>query len=90
MVGATGGTRPPALPAADAAAAKALKAQQKYARLLEKAPQGVGHGVGLTANGQMGLLVFVESNAAAAEAALPSEVDGVPLSVVVVGRIVAF
>jgi hypothetical protein len=88
MVGVGGAAA--SAPASDAAFDRAAKAQAKHARLLEQAPRGVGHAIGLAKSGRIGLFVLVESDAAGAAASLPAEVDGVPVEVVEVGRIVAF
>lgn len=87
MVGAAGAA---GAPPADAAVDKAVKTQTRHARELERVPRGVGHAVGLTAAGRLGVLVLVESDAPAAKRSLPDELDGVPVEVLEVGRIVAF
>ncbi|MGQ9661367.1 MAG: hypothetical protein ACUVWX_03405, partial [Kiritimatiellia bacterium] len=75
----------------DALVTTAKRAQMRYgAALLALVRGGAGHAVGLTSAGRVGLLVLVESNAAAAEQFLPEEFDGVPIEVVEVGRIQAF
>ena len=74
----------------DAAVPRATRVQARYARLLEQAPHGAGHAIGLTASGRVGVLVLVESDAPGAKASLPETLDGVPVEVVEVGRIVAF
>jgi hypothetical protein len=77
-------------PTEKAAVARAVVAQKKHRLRLEAVPAGIGHGVGMNARGAAVVKVFVESNAAAARAALPPSLDGIPVVVEEVGRIVAF
>jgi len=69
--------------------ARAKRAQEHWANVLRKIPRGVGHGIGLE-GGRVVVKVFVEEITDEARRALPDNVDGVPVVLEAVGRIIAF
>ena len=69
--------------------ARAVEVQEANAASLRSVPGGVGHGVGLQ-NGVGVIKVFVEEITPAARQAVPSQIDGVPVVIEAVGRIVGF
>jgi hypothetical protein len=69
---------------------RAMEVQNRNADLLAQVPDGNGHGVGVRADGTPVIKVFVETQAEAARAQLPAEIDGVPVEVEVIGHVVAF
>ncbi|MCE9613584.1 MAG: S1 family peptidase [Lentisphaerae bacterium] len=70
--------------------ARAASAQQRHARLIESAPNVNGYGISVNPAGIVFLNVLVERNPEAARAALPRQLDGIPVLVEEVGRIVAY
>jgi len=69
--------------------ARAKRAQEHWANVLRKIPRGVGHGIGLE-GGRVVVKVFVEQITDEARRALPDNVDGVPVVLEAVGRIIAY
>jgi hypothetical protein len=89
MVGtATAGAVTPAgpMPAID----RARAAQLRNLDVLEQVPDSTGHAIGLDRLGRVVIQVLVESDSPRARAKAPRSIDGVPVEVVVVGRIVAY
>lgn len=89
------GTQTAAAPAAatadlEVAIERALAAQTRNADVLERVPESTGHAIGLDAKGRVVIKVLVESDSPRARAGTPRSLDGVPVEVVVVGRIVAY
>lgn len=81
-VAATGGTSPDV--------DRAAKAKAAHAGWLMAVPGAVGHAVGLSASGRPVVKVLVERATPAARAAAPASIDGVPVEVWEVGRLVAY
>lgn len=79
-----------ALAAAAPGLERARAAQERNAVRLERIPDGVGHALGLDASGRAAILVLLERDSARARAAIPRTLDGVPVVVEVIGRIVAY
>lgn len=73
-----------------AAVDRAHAAQVRHAGVLEKVPENVGHAVGLSAAGEVVIKVLVAADSPRARAKAPRELDGVPVEVEVVGKIVAY
>jgi hypothetical protein len=69
--------------------ARAKRAQERHAKALLEIPRGVGHGIGLD-NGRVVIKVFVEEITDEARRAVPDSLDGVPVVLEAVGRIIAF
>ncbi len=73
-----------------AALSRAHAAQMRNAAVLESVPDGTGHAIGLDRLGRVVIKVLVEADSPRARAAAPRFLDGVPVEVEVVGRIVAY
>lgn len=76
--------------AIDPGAGAAAAAQARWARLLESAPNAVGHAISQNDTGKWILKVYVEKDAPGARAALPSRAGGYPIVVEETGKLVAF
>lgn len=76
--------------AQDEQTARAMLAQTKYTNELLAKPGVVGVGVGLLSGGGVGLVVMVDKVTAEVQAAVPSELDGVPVEVRETGALTAF
>lgn len=89
MVGAAaaGGT---ASPAADPALVKAMAVQKRAAARIESLPNVVGHGIGVGQGNAPVIQVLVEKDPEAVRRALPAQIEGHPVVVEEVGRIVAY
>ena len=70
------------------AAVQAMAAQERNAARLIRVPGAVGHAVGLTPNG-VAIKVYVVEMSERARQALPSQIEGVPVVIEAVGRIMA-
>jgi len=69
--------------------AKAMRLQQVHGNRLARAAKGLGHGVGAE-NGQAVIKVFVEEITPEALAAVPRDIEDVPVVVEAIGKVVAF
>jgi len=69
--------------------ARAQRVQERYGNALLNIPRGVGHGIGLEGQ-RVVIKVFVEEITDEARRAVPNNLDGVPVVLEAVGRIVAF
>jgi hypothetical protein len=69
---------------------RAIATQKRVAKLLEAAPHGVGHGVGVNGQGRAVIKVFVETAPEKARTELPKTIDGISIQVVETGKIYAF
>jgi len=69
--------------------AKAIRLQELYGQELAEAVKGVGHGVGAQ-NGRAVIKVFVEEITPEALAAVPRDIEDVPVVVEAIGKLVAF
>jgi len=69
--------------------ARAKRAQERHGNVFLKIPRAVGHGIGLD-GGRVVIKVFVEEITDEARRAVPDSVDGVPVVLEAVGRIIAF
>jgi hypothetical protein len=70
------------------AAARAIAAQERNAGRLISVPGAVGHAVGFTPNG-VAIKVYVVEMSDRARQAMPNQIDGVPVVLEAVGRIMA-
>lgn len=73
-----------------AAVGRAHAAQLRHAKALEQVPESIGHAVGLGPGGDVVIKVLVAADSPRARAKAPRSLDGVPVEVEVVGRIVAY
>lgn len=88
MVGVQGaGAAVVEVPAADVENAGKVKA--RHGRQLKALPDAVGHAVGVS-NGKPVILLLVEEFSPAVQQAAPASLDGVPVEIMEVGRIVAY
>jgi hypothetical protein len=69
---------------------QAIGAQKRHARSLENVPNGIGHGIGADAAGRLVIKVLVEKDTPEARRAVPETLDGFPVEIEEVGRIVAY
>ncbi len=69
---------------------RAIATQKRVAKLLEAAPHGVGHAVGINGQGRAVIKVFVETAPEKARNALPRSIDGISIQVVETGKIYAY
>ena len=69
---------------------QAISAQKRHAPGLESVPGGIGHGIGADAAGRLVIKVFVEKDSPEARQAIPDTLDGFPVEIEEVGRIVAY
>lgn len=67
----------------------ASKVIDRHARRLASIPKAVGHAIGI-ANGKPVIMLLVEQATPAAQRAVPATLDGIPVQVWEVGRIVAY
>ncbi len=79
----------PALDRNQAQVKAVMKIQDRHAGSFMEAPGIVGMATGLTADGRPGILMFIESFAAARDTSIPAALDGVPVVVRISGKIVA-
>jgi hypothetical protein len=71
------------------AVAQVSKVKERNAHRLSAVPKAVGHAVGVT-KGKPVILVLVEEAVPETQAAVPATLDGVPVEIWEVGRIVAY
>lgn len=92
MVGASAilGTSTAAPDEYQAAVGRARAAQLRHAKVLEQVPENIGHAVGLGTGGEIVIKVLVAADSPRARAKAPRSLDGVPVEVEVVGKIVAY
>jgi hypothetical protein len=92
MVGVSSGqSGSPAVPSSfRAAVERARAAQERHVAALRGVPESVGHAIGLDAGGRVVIKVLLATDSPRARAAAPRSLDGVPVAVEVVGKIVAF
>jgi len=88
MVGVQGATAAGADPLADAVG-KAAKVKERNAARLAAVPKALGHAVSVT-KGKPVVVVLVEQALADTQAAVPATLEGVPVEVWEIGRVVAF
>ena len=71
---------------------RASQAKARHADRLMQVPESVGHALGAASGrpGQIAIKVLVEKANAAAESACPREIDGVPVEIWEVGKVVAY
>lgn len=89
VLGAGASTSEPASGQLQRDVARAIRLQQLNAHVLSNVPRGVGHAVGIGDNAVV-IKIFVEEITPEALSAAPREIDGVPVVLEAVGRIVAF
>ena len=70
------------------AAAQAIAAQERNAARFISVPGAIGHAVGFTPNG-VAIKVYVVEMSDRARQAMPNQIDGVPVVLEAVGRIMA-
>jgi hypothetical protein len=85
---ATAGAAAPAPPQAAFEAAR--RAQERNAGVLARVPDSTGHAIGLDAQGRVVIKVLLETDSPRARVGAPRVLDGVPVDIEVVGRIVAY
>ena len=69
---------------------QAISTQKRHATGLESVPGGIGHGIGADAAGRLVIKVCVEKDSPEARQAIPDTLDGFPVEIEEVGRIVAY
>jgi len=69
---------------------QAIGVQKRHARSLENVPNGIGHGIGADGAGRLVIKVLVEKDTPEARRAVPETLDGFPVEIEEVGRIVAY
>jgi hypothetical protein len=92
MVGVPAAGSPPAGASVElqAAVGRARAAQLRHAGTLEQVPDAVGHAIGIGPDGRVAIKVLVAADSPRARARAPRSLDGVPVVVEAVGRIVAY
>lgn len=73
-----------------AAVSRARAAQLRHRGRLESVPDATGHAIGLDRLGRVVIKVLIEADSPRARAGAPRSLDGVPVVVEAVGRIIAY